>query len=120
MNKSEFGPKISEPTDEEINKTIEKVKNKYEVFITKEDAAILAKLYKELEWWFVVEKFSRSPKSISIDLAKEIRSYIKKVRGKDVTLDEAQVQAKQAVAVTIPKEKERVAKEIRTVIDKYR
>jgi len=120
MNKDKFGPQIPEPTDEEINAAIKKAENKYEVFVTREDAKKLAKLYKELEWWFVVEKFSRAPKSISIDLAKEIRSYIKQVRGQDVTLDEAQEQAKQAVAVTIPKEKERIAKEIRTLIDKYK
>lgn len=119
MKNDKFGPQISEPTDEEINAAIEKAKNKYEVFITREDAVTLAKLYKELEWWFVVEKFSLAPKSISIDLAKEIREHIKKTRNKDISLEEAHEEAKEAVKFTIPKEKERIANEIRAVIDKY-
>lgn len=119
MDKDQFGPQISEPTDEEISETIEKAKNKYEVFITREDAIKLVKLYKELEWWFVVEKFSLAPKSISIDLAKEIRSHIKKAQGKDVSIEEAHEEAKKAVKFTIPKEKERIAVKIRALIDGY-
>lgn len=119
-NSKAIGPQIPEPTDAEIEETAEKVKRKYDIIINTEDATKLAKLYKELEWWFTVEKFSREPKSISIDTAKEIRSYFNIVKGKDLTLDEAHEQAKDSLAKTMLAEKERIAGEIKEIICSYR
>jgi hypothetical protein len=79
----------------------------------------MAKLLKELEWWFTVDKFSRSPKSISIDMAKEIRAYFKKIKGRDLTLEEAHEQAKNSLNQTISAEKERLASAIKLLVAKY-
>jgi hypothetical protein len=87
---------------------------------TDEDALQLSDLLKELKWWFTVNKFSRSPKSISIDMAKEIRAYFKKIKGKDLTLEKAQEQAKSSLGQTIPAEKERIADKLKVIIAKYK
>jgi len=120
MKKSKAtGPQISEPTEKEINETIARVNKRYDIVIRHDDAVKLSKLYKELEWWFTVEKFSREPKSISIDTAKEIRSYFNIVKGKDLTLDEAHEQAKDSLAKTMLAEKERIASAIKLLVAKY-
>lgn len=116
-NKKLSGPKISEPSEADIEATIERVEKKYDKVIHREDAVTLTKLYSELEWWFLVEKFSRAPKNVSIDSAKEIREYFHKNNGKDISLDEAQSYAKNALAKTILAEKERLAKEIKNIIE---
>jgi hypothetical protein len=118
-NPKNIGPQIEEPTPAEINNTIEKIKRKYDVLLNTEDAVQMAKLLKELEWWFTVDKFSRSPKSISIDMAKEIRAYFKKIKGKDLTLEEAHEQAKSSLNQTISAEKERLASAIKLIVTKY-
>ena len=108
-----IGPQIEAPTPTEIDQTIDKIKRKYDIVLNIKDATRMFKLLKELEWWFIVDKFSRSSKSISIDMAKEIRAYFKKIQGKDLTLDEAHEQAKNSLAETISSEKERIAGEIK-------
>ncbi len=115
-----IGPQIEEPTPVEINQTIDKIKKKYDVLLNPDDAIQMTKLLKEIEWWFTVDKFSRSPKSISIDMAKEIRAYFKKIKGKDLTLDEAHEQAKKSLAETIFSEKERIAQVIKSIISRYK
>ena len=111
------GPKIPEPSDADIEATIKRVNTKYDKVIRRDDAIILTKLYAELEWWFLVDKFSREPKSISIDAAKEMREYFQKINGRDMTLDEAHDYAKSALAKKILSEKERLAKNIKDFIE---
>lgn len=118
-NPKNIGPQIEEPTPAEINQTIEKINKKYDVLLNGDDAVQMTKLYKELEWWFTVDKFSRSPKSISIDMAKEIRAYFKKIKGRDLTLEEAHEQAKKSLVETMSAEKERLSKTIKLLISKY-
>jgi hypothetical protein len=118
-NPKNIGPQIEEPTPAEINQTVDKIKRKYDVVLNPDDAIQMAKLLKELEWWFTVDKFSRSPKSISIDTAKEIIAYFKKIKGKDLTLEEAHEQAKSSLTQIMLVEKERIAGEIRAITDKY-
>jgi len=114
------GPQISEPTSAEIEETAEKVKRKYDIIINTEDVTKLAKLYKELEWWFLVERFSREPKSISVESVKEVRAYFKKIDGKDLTINEAQVKAKIAMDLTVAVEKKRILGEMKEIFDRYR
>ena len=107
------------PSDKEIEETRDRICKRYDIVIRQKDAEKLARLYKEIEWWFNIDKFSRNQKSISIETAKEIRGYFKKVEGKEMTLDEAHDFAKKAYTKTITSEKERIAKEIKVLIEKY-
>lgn len=118
-NLKNIGPQIEDPTPAEVNQTVDKINKKYDVLLNNEDAIQMAKLLKELEWWFTVDKFSRSPKSISIDMAKEIRAYFKKIKGRDLTLEEAHKQAKSSLSQTMLVEKERIAAEIKLIVAKY-
>ncbi len=112
-----IGPQIPEPTNKEIEKTIDKVKRKYDFIISISDATKLAKLYKELEWWLLIEKFSREPKSISVESVKEVRAYFKKVGGKDLTIDEAQAKAKTVLDLTVAVEQKRILSEMKKIFD---
>lgn len=109
--------KSFEPSEEDVQETKERVNKRYDIVLRKEDAKKLAKLYKEIEWWFMVEKFTRNHRKVSIETAKEVRDYFEKVKGKDMTLDEAQEFAKNAYEETIVSEKERVGKKIRILIE---
>jgi hypothetical protein len=116
----QIGPQIGEPTDDEINETIEELKVKYEIFTPREDAAKYWKLKKELGWWMSVEMDSEEPEAITEDMAKDVRDTIRKNKGENITLDEAYRQAKKALSYTIPLEKDRIAKEMRKIIKKYK
>jgi hypothetical protein len=120
MNDMKFSSHIPEPTEEEIEQTIEKVKEKYNVVMSKEDAIKYAKSYYDLQQWFLMEKNSNSSHSITKEMGAEIKSYIKETRGDDVSLDDAQGIAKESLKITIPREKELLANEIRAIIDKYK
>lgn len=123
MKKSDeanYGPKISEPTDNEINKTFEEAKRKYEIFIQRDDAVKYWKLKEELGWWIIVEKSSKTPGAITKEMTKEIQEFSKKNYGNDVTLTEAARQAKESVVHIVPIEKERIADKIRAIIAKYK
>jgi len=119
INPKNIDPQIEEPTPVEVNQTVDKIKRKYDILLNNEDAIQMAKIFKELEWWITVDKFSRSPKSISIDMAKEIRAYFKKIKGKDLTLEEAHKQAKSSLSQTMSAEKEQIAGEIKEIICRY-
>lgn len=120
MKDMKFSSHIPEPTEEEIGQTIKKVNDKYDVVISKEDAIEYAKSYYDLQQWFLMEKNSNSPQSITKEMGVEIKSYIKETRGDDISLDDAQGIAKESLKITIPREKERLANEIRAIIDKYK
>jgi|GEM_PF-2169456 hypothetical protein len=120
MKDDKIGPKIHEPSDEEINETISLVKDRYDIFITKEDAAKLSKLYQEIEWWFMVEKFAGTKKKMDEDISKEIQDYIKSHRGESVNLIEAGKESQESLDFAIPHEKRRLAKVIKKIIDKYK
>lgn len=118
-NTNQFDPKITEPTRAEINKTAEKVMKKYDVVLSDVDAVKMAKLFKELEWWFSIERFSRDPKSISIEAAKEIRDYLKKTKGKDLTLDEAHEYANTSLQEIVGAKRDEIGNSIKEIIDRY-
>lgn len=109
-----------DPSDKEIEETRDRICKRYDIVIRQKDAEKLARLYKEIEWWFNIDKFSRNQKSISIETAKEIRGYFKKVEGKEMTLYEAHDFAKKAYTKTITSEKERIGNVIKDIIEKYK
>lgn len=110
---------ISEPTAAEISKAREKVMSKYDVVLSDDDAAKMAKLFKELEWWFSMERFSRDPKSISIEAADEIRGYLKKKTGKDLAINEAHLYANLSMQKIASARSDEIGKSIKHIIDKY-
>lgn len=118
-NINQFDPQITEPTPAEINKAGEKVMKKYDVVLNEGDTVKMAKLFKELEWWFSLERFSRDPKSISIEAAKEIRAYLKKTKGKDLSLDEAHKYANASLQQLICAKRDEIGNSIRIIINKY-
>lgn len=115
-----FGPQIAEPTDNEINDTITELKEKYDIFITKDDAIKYWKLKKELGWWMAVEMNAEKPEAITDEVAKELQLSIQKTKGENITVAEAYRQARKSLSFTIPMEKDRIAKEMRKLIRKYR
>lgn len=119
-NDNKFGPQIAEPTEKEIEETIEKVKSKYDIVIQRDDAIGFTKLTKELSWWMIVEKGLKDPNAITKDMAKEVQRFTQKNYDNNITLDEASIHAKESVAHIIPVEKERIAEEIRTIVAQYK
>jgi len=119
-NDNKFGPQIADPTEKEIKEAIDKVKTKYDVVISYADAIKFSKLTKELGWWMMVEKGLNNPDSITEEMAKEVQEFTKNHYDNKITLDEASTHAKESVAHIIPIEKERIAKEIRTIVSSYR
>jgi len=115
-----FGPQIAEPNDDEINKTIEEVKTKYEVFIQRNDAILYFKLKQELAWWMMVEMNAEKPEAITDEMAKELQISIQKAKGGNITVAEAYRQARKSLSYTIPMEKERIAEKMRAIVTKYR
>ena len=120
MNNIQFSTHLPEPTEKEINKTIEKVKTKYDVVISKEDAVKYTKLYYDLEQWFLIEKTANSADGITDEIVMMIKNYIKESRGDDISSDDAQGIAKESLNITIPREKERIGREIKAIIAKYK
>ena len=120
MKDTRFSTHMPEPSDEEIEQTISKIKEKYNIVLSKEDAVKYAKSYHDLQQWFLIEKNTDSPQSITKEMGTEIKSYIKETRGDDISLDDAEGIAKESLKITIPKEKERLADEIRAIIAKYK
>ncbi len=118
-NTNQFDPQISEPTPAEINKAGEKVMKKYDVVLSDDDVVKMAKLFKELEWWFSIERFSRDPKSISIEAAKEIRDYLKKTKGKDLTLDEAHKFANTSLQKIMNAKRDEIGNSIKEILARY-
>ena len=121
MNKitnNDFG--MSEPNENEIKETIEKVKEKYDVVISEGDATKYAKLYNELGQWFLMEKNIGSKDSITDEMAEEMQEILSEKRGQELDTDDAQTISKESLNIIIPREKERIAEEIREIIVRYK
>ena len=117
---NKFGPQIAEPTEKEIEETIDKVKSKYDIIIQQDDAIRFTKLTKELSWWMIVERGLKDPNAITKDMAKEVQKFTQKNYDNNISLDEASRHAKDSITHIIPIEKERIAEEIRTILAKYK
>jgi hypothetical protein len=115
-----IGPQFVKPTDDEVNEVVTELKEKYEIFIPQEDAIRYWKLKKELGWWMSVEMNAEKPEAITDEMAKELQISIQKAKGANITLAEAYRQARKSLSYTIPMEKDRIAKEMRGIIKKYR
>jgi hypothetical protein len=114
-----FGPKITEPTEKEIEETIENVKSRYDFVIQRDDAIKFTKLANELGWWITVEKSAEKPEEITNEMAKELQISIQKTKGGNITIAEAYRQARKSLFYTIPIEKDRIRKEMNAIIEKH-
>ena len=113
------GPVITKPTSAEIIRTIEAVKKKYDVVISREDAIKFAKLTQELSWWLAVEKGSEPAEEIASEIAAAAKGYLENSRGKKISKNEAYQKAMESFVISIRKETERIGKEMRAIISKY-
>jgi len=118
MDKSKF--EISEPTDEDIQKIIQKVKDQEGILLSRDDAIRYAKLYEELKQWFLMEKNLENSDSIADETADEIQESIKKDYGLEIKEDLAQDIADKSLGEVISREKERIGKELKAIIAKYK
>ena len=117
MDKLSFN--IPEPTDEEVEKTIQKIKDQKGVTLTQADASEYAKLYEEMKQWFLMDKNLESQDSIAGDTAGEIQKGIKESYGLEVKEDLAQDVADKSLSEVISREKERIGKKLKAIIAKY-
>ena len=111
---------ISEPTEEEIEKTIQKVQDQDNVTLSEDDAIKYTKLYEELKQWFLLEKNLESPDSIAEEVAEEIKDNLKNSQNLEIGQDQTQDIAEKSLSEIIPREKERIGKELKAIIAKYK
>lgn len=116
INSSDF--EIQEPSEKEIEETIEKIKEKENVVLSKDDAIKYFKLYKELGQWFLMEKNLDSPDSIADEMGEEMKDILRRKRGQELDIYDAQAISKESLNVIISREKERIREEIKGLIDK--
>ena len=120
MNKSNSNFSISEPTEKEIELTIKKVKDQYNIALSKDDAISYAKLYEELKQWFLIEKNANSPESIVAEMAKELKGTLQETKGQEISSEQSYNIAEGSLNIVIPKEKERIGRELKAIIAKYK
>ncbi len=118
IKKEDF--EIPEPNEEEIKKTIEKVKQKDGVTLSRVDAIEYTKLYSELGQWFLMQKNANSPDSIADEMGEKMKDILRRKRGQKLDIYDAQVIAKESLNILISREKERIGGEIRALIAKYK
>lgn len=121
MNKNKkIKPEISKPTEEQIKQTTKMVKEKYDIVVPKTEAIKLVKLIKEMDWWIKADKEPASPKHVSEEIVTEFTDLVKRVRGKDITRQEAYDGARGMMVLVPFKEKQRIADEIRAILVRRR
>jgi dihydroneopterin aldolase len=120
MNKSNSNFSISEPTEKEIELTIKKVKDQYNIVLSNEDAISYAKLYEELKQWFLIEKNANSPESIVGEMAEEIKDTLQETKSQEISSEQSYKIAEDSLSIVIPREKEQIGRELKAIIAKYR
>ncbi len=117
LNKPNFD--ISEPTDEEIKKTIQKIQDQHDITLSNDDAIAYTKLYEELKQWFLIEKNLQSPDSIAEKIAEKMQGMIEESHGLEFSENEARIISDESLDTVIAREKERIGKELKNIIAKY-
>jgi len=118
MDKSKF--KISEPTDEEIEKTIQKIKDQDGVVLSKDDAIQYTKLYEEMKQWFMMENNLETPDSIAGETSDAVQESIKTSYGLEIKEDLAQDIVDKSLGEVISRGKERIGKELKGIVANYK
>jgi len=113
-------PDIDEPTEDEVNKTKELVKDKYNIVLPKSEALKLARLTKELHWWLKVDEKPTTPRHLTEEAALSLKDLIEMTSGKEITMAEAYNKARGLLVIVPIKEKQRISDEIRAILVTHR
>lgn len=110
-------PHVEEPTATEIAETIESAKEKYGITLSNEVAIRYFKLRKELGWYLVMDELAEKSGSISDVQAQSVQTLVKIKVGSDISLEDATRLADLAPRLASQHEKDRIAAELRAIID---
>ncbi len=119
LDKPTFGPQIEEPTAEAIEHTMTEAKQRYGIELPRTEAIRFTKLTQELGWWLLIEGQLNNSGNVTEAIAQEVQAFIGKHHGRKITLEEAAQEARRS-SQAIAGEKERIGREIRTIIDRAR
>jgi uncharacterized protein YukJ len=111
---------IPTPDFEQIEKTIKEVKEKHDIRLSSKDAIEYFKLFNELGEWFLMEENIDSPDSITDEVGEEMKNVLRRRRGHELDIYDAQDLARSSLNKIIPQEKERIKNEINALIEKYK
>lgn len=114
-NYSQTGPRITEPTEDEITRTISDIKQKYDIIITSDEAIEYAKLTKEFNWWFELEQALGSSEELKKELIDEIKNEVK-AEGHNTITD---TEASSLLSFRIQKEKRSASEKAAAIIAKH-
>ena len=114
-NKPNIKAQIPEPTKEEVEETIEKIKSKHGVILPHTKAKKFTKLANELKWWLEVERAAEKPGAINNKIVESLSDDLKRLKtGKDLKKS-AEISLEYAIAV----EKKRILEEMKAILGKY-
>jgi len=114
-NRSNIGPHIERPNEQEIAEAIKQVQEKHDVTLSATDAERYVMLRAELGWWIRVCDDGDS--SVTDEMAKELQAQASERSGEIITLDEAHIRAKALLLASSESEKARIAGEIKGLIN---
>lgn len=119
MQNDDFGPRIDEPRDDEIERAIVTAKKKYRVNLSREDAVKFAKLTSEVGWWMMREIDLNKMDKIEDKILDEFKNLFKDRFGKDIPFGKSDQMIRDFILATVLKEKSRILDEIRMIVTKY-
>ena len=119
LKNTNFDPVFPEPTKEEVNKAILEFKEKFDKELLQADASRYASLRNELVYWLTLEKKCDKEDCITENIATVTIELFKKNYGKDITLEQAYLEAKKSLIITIADARTRIDDEIREMMKKY-
>lgn len=105
-----------EPTAKEIYQTQEAALKKFGVQLPEKDALRMVVIIKELDWYMSLPK----QRPVSPEAAGKLAELFKKKYGKEISVSESQDMARRLMVLVPYKEKERLAKEMTTILAKHR
>jgi len=119
MQNDDFGPKIDEPRDDEIERAIATAKKKYRVNLSREDGVKFAKLTSEVGWWMMREIDLNKMDKIDGKILEEFRNLFKIRFNKEIPSGKSDQMVRDFILATVLKQKSRILDEIRLIIAKY-
>ena len=112
-------PNIPEPTDTEVSEQIELAQKEYKVRLSGTEAVRYTKLKRELGWWLTLDSFITGSESIAAEKASAMQQFVRELTGESLSVGDARNQLEAVSAMTSKLEKDRIAAEIRDLVDSY-
>jgi len=119
MQNDDFGPRIDEPREDEIERAMATAKKKYRVDLSRDDAVKFAKLTSEVGWWMMREIDLNKTDKIDKKILEEFRNLFKVRFSKEIPLDKSDQMIRDFILASVLKEKSRILDEIRMIVAKY-